>query len=168
MPILDELVPIGDEEAFVTLLKFCNLSELTDKRGDPVCWGTPRDNKLLSRGLFFASMCSIVEAQRGGNGLLGWNGCLFGIYELEGGCMISRDDDNTDPALRAVHNYQDIVRCVGDGISEISLLQAAANCKAAGKDATRALADIFHGRYGWSCDELGVRVDHLLSSIPCA
>ena len=80
--------------------------------------------------------------------------------------MISHDDDNTYPALRAVHNYQDIVRCVGDAISEISLLQAAANCKAAGKDATRALADIFHGRYGWSCDELGVRVDDLLSSIP--
>lgn len=166
MSILDELMPVSDEKAFMTLLRFCDLPELTGARGDPVYWGSTEDNKLLARGLFFAGMCSVIEAHRGRIGLLGWDGCLFGRYELESACMVSPDDDNNDPALRAVHNLQDVVGCVGDATSEIFQMQTKANCQAAGKDATRALADIFHGRYGWSCDDLGIRVDQLLSYLP--
>ena len=90
-------------------------------------------------------------------------GDLRALYLL---WLCAADDDNNDPALRAVHNLQDVVGCVGDATSEIFQMQTKANCQAAGKDATRALADIFHGRYGWSCDDLGIRVDQLLSYLP--
>ena len=167
MSLIEEIARRSHEEAFASILFICNLPDLSTpfNGGVDVRWGAAQDNKLLACGLFVAGMCSEVEELTGETGLLGFNGCLFGQYELEEACMISPRDAIDHPAMTSIANREDVNRCVEEAVLEINRLLVKTDCEGASYDALRALADIFQDRYGWSCTELGFRPDELMSAI---
>jgi len=167
MSLIEELTRSSHEEALASLFRICDLPDLSTplNSGANVRWGETHANKLLARGLFLAGMCSVVETESEEAGLLGFNGCLFGRYELEDACMVSPSDGDDHPAMKSIFGREDVNRCVGDAVQEIKRLALKTGCEVASNDALRALADIFHNRYGWSCIELGFRAEELLSFV---
>lgn len=167
MSLIEELARSSHEAALASIFRICDLPDASTplNSGANVRWGETHDNKLLARGLFLAGMCSAVETEGEEAGLLGWNGCLFGRYELEEACMVSPSDGDDHPAMESISSLEDVNHCVGDAVQEIKRLGSKTGCEVASNDAFRALAGIFHNRYGWSCNELGFRAEELLSSI---
>lgn len=166
MSAIEEIAQLGDDDAHNRILHICDLTDATmSSADDNMAWGTTRNNTLLARGLFLAGMCSAVENEIGRAGFLGWNGCIFGRYELEDACMISQVDEDDCPAMRRIVSREDVDRCVKDVAQEIQRLKLKTECEFASKDALRVLATIFHGRYGWSCSKLSFGADELLSAV---